>query len=126
MICAGCSAVASAELVISVDEANLRGVGVSIGEKFQTLLPVTPSVRAKQTVEADTGWPRRVNLHDGLERPDGGCRSGSALERGVRPQLSAGGYRRDWLLPHPCALGSTPSSSRVRRTAGRGLHGLVP
>jgi hypothetical protein len=46
---------------------------------------VTPHVLAKPTVEADAGWPRKDNFYYGLERPDGGCRSGSALERGVRP-----------------------------------------
>jgi len=35
-------------------------------------------------VEADAGWPRRDDNKSGPERPDGGCRSGSALERGVR------------------------------------------
>ena len=40
------------------------------------------------TVEADAGWPRRDDIHRGPERPDGGCRSGSALERGVRPHLA--------------------------------------
>ena len=44
-----------------------------------------PNVRAKPTVEADADWPRKNNSKHGLERPDGGCRSGSALERGVRP-----------------------------------------
>ena len=39
---------------------------------------VRPNVRAKPTVEADAGWPRKDNLHPGLERPGGGCRSGSA------------------------------------------------
>ena len=39
---------------------------------------VTPNVRAKPTVEADAGWPRKDNFYHGLERPDGGCRSGSA------------------------------------------------
>ena len=39
---------------------------------------VRPNVRAKPTAEADAGWPRKDNLNDGLERPDGGCRSGSA------------------------------------------------
>ena len=37
-----------------------------------------PNVRAKPTVEADAGWPRKDNTKLGLERPDGGCRSGSA------------------------------------------------
>ncbi len=37
-----------------------------------------PNVRAKRTVEADAGWPRKENLHRRLERPAGGCRSGSA------------------------------------------------
>jgi hypothetical protein len=39
---------------------------------------VMPNVRAKPTVEAAAGWLRKDNLHDGLERPDGGRRSGSA------------------------------------------------
>ncbi len=39
---------------------------------------VTPNVRAKPTVEADAGWPRKDDTNNGLERPDGGCRSGSA------------------------------------------------
>jgi hypothetical protein len=46
--------------------------------------PVLQNVRAKPTAEADAGWPRKDNFNYGLERPDGGCRSGSALERGVR------------------------------------------
>ena len=37
------------------------------------------------TVEADAGWLRKDNIYHGLERPDGGCRSGSGVERGVRP-----------------------------------------
>jgi len=37
-----------------------------------------PNVRAKPTVEADAGWPRKDDTNFGLERPDGGCRSGSA------------------------------------------------
>ena len=55
---------------------------------------VRPNVRAKATVEADADWPRKDNLHDGLERPGGGCRSGSPLERGVRPhsRLCAANY----------------------------------
>jgi hypothetical protein len=40
--------------------------------------PVLQNVRAKPTVEADAGWPRKDNFYHGLERPDGGCRSGSA------------------------------------------------
>ena len=39
---------------------------------------VRPNVRAKPTVEADAGWPRKDDIHSSLERPDGGCRSGSA------------------------------------------------
>ena len=39
---------------------------------------MTPNVRAKPTAEADAGWPRRDDTKLGLERPDGGCRSGSA------------------------------------------------
>ena len=46
---------------------------------------MAPNVRAKRTVEADADWPRKDNSKQGLERPGGGCRSGSALERGVRP-----------------------------------------
>ena len=46
--------------------------------------PLRPNVRAKRTVEADAGWPRKDDFYHGLERPDGGRRSGSALERGVR------------------------------------------
>jgi len=49
---------------------------------------VRPNVRAKRTVEADAGWPRKDDFYHGLERPDGGRRSGSALERGVRPRPS--------------------------------------
>jgi hypothetical protein len=45
---------------------------------------VRPNVRAKPIVEADAGWPRKDDIYFGLEWPDGGCRSGSALERGVR------------------------------------------
>ena len=47
------------------------------------------NVRAKRTVEAGAGWPRKDDTNFGLERPDGGCRSGSALERGVRPHSAA-------------------------------------
>ncbi len=39
---------------------------------------VRPNVRAKPTAEADAGWPRRDDSKLGLERPGGGCRSGSA------------------------------------------------
>jgi hypothetical protein len=39
--------------------------------------------------EAGAGWPRKDNSRCGLERPDGACRSGSALERGVRHQFCA-------------------------------------
>jgi len=38
---------------------------------------VLPNVRANRTAEADADWPRKDNLPLGLERPDGGCRSGS-------------------------------------------------
>ena len=41
-------------------------------------LDLRPNVRAKPTVEADAGWPRKDDTNTGLERPDGGCRSGSA------------------------------------------------
>ena len=53
------------------------------------LVSEAPNVRAKATVEADADWPRKDNLPQGLERPGGGCRSGSPLERGVRPQHAA-------------------------------------
>ena len=46
---------------------------------------VRPNVRAKTRAEADAAWPRKDNLHHDLVRPSGGCRSASALERGVRP-----------------------------------------
>jgi hypothetical protein len=35
------------------------------------------NVGAKATVEADADWPRKDNTKQGLERPGGGCRSGS-------------------------------------------------
>ena len=38
---------------------------------------VLPNVRAKATAEADDGWPRKDDIHCGLERPDVGRRSGS-------------------------------------------------
>jgi len=47
------------------------------GER-QKAFPARPNVRAKPTVEADSGWPRKDDTNSGLERPDGGCRSGSA------------------------------------------------
>ena len=37
----------------------------------------------------DAGWPRKDDINSGQERPDGGCRSGSALERRVRPAGAA-------------------------------------
>jgi hypothetical protein len=42
-----------------------------------TAFAARPNVRAKATAEADAAWPRKDNLHQGLERPSGGCRSGS-------------------------------------------------
>jgi len=44
----------------------------------QGLSAVRPNVRAKPTAEADAGWPRKDDIQYGLERPDGGRRSGSA------------------------------------------------
>lgn len=41
-----------------------------------------PPVRAEPPAEAGAGWPRKDNDHDGLERPDSACRSGSARARG--------------------------------------------
>ena len=41
------------------------------------------------TVEADAGWPRKDSFYHGLERPGGGCRSGSGVERVVRPHSAA-------------------------------------
>ena len=35
-------------------------------------------VGVKLTAEADGDWPRKDNLHPGLERPGAVCRSGSA------------------------------------------------
>jgi len=40
------------------------------------------------TAEADADWPRKGNFCCGLERPGGGCRSGSGVERVVRPHRS--------------------------------------
>ena len=40
-------------------------------------LRVLPNVGVKLTAEADGDWPRKDNLHCGLERPGDGCRSGS-------------------------------------------------
>jgi len=48
------------------------------GERSSTCVPVRPNVRAKPTAEAGAGWPRKDDIHSGLKRPDGGCRSGSA------------------------------------------------
>ncbi len=44
---------------------------------YQRRLFVRPNVGAKATAEADADWPRKENLHRRLERPGGGCRSGS-------------------------------------------------
>ena len=41
-----------------------------------------PNVRAKLRAEADDDWPRKDNVHCGLERPGVGCRSASAWARG--------------------------------------------
>jgi hypothetical protein len=41
------------------------------------------------TAEADADWPRRDDDRSGPERPGGGCRSGSGVERGVRRQRGA-------------------------------------
>ena len=63
---------------------SLRGAGRAAaeakrdGERSNSCVPVRPNVRAKQTVEEAAGWPRKDNTKLGLERPDGGCRSGSA------------------------------------------------
>jgi hypothetical protein len=35
------------------------------------------NVRGNLPAEAGADWPRKDNLHPGLERPDGACRSGS-------------------------------------------------
>ena len=53
------------------------------------MVSALPNVGAKPTVEADAGWPRKDDTNNGLERPDGGRRSGSALERPVRPHCDA-------------------------------------
>jgi len=70
------------------------------GERSNSCVPVRPNVRAKATVEADADWPRKDNLPQGLERPGGGCRSGSPLERGVRPHcVRSEPARGGWRLP---------------------------
>ena len=96
------------------------------------MFAVKPNVRAKPTVEADAGWPRKDNTKLGLERLDGGCRSGSALERGVRPHWR-GGYRqvaggaagakllaalRESPVVAALRAGQSPASLRVRVVLG--------
>jgi hypothetical protein len=38
---------------------------------------MTPNVRAKRTAEAGAGWPRKDDIHGGLEWTDGDRRSAS-------------------------------------------------
>ena len=61
-------------------------------------------------MEVDAGWPRKDDINSGLERPDGGCRSGSALERRVRP---AGAEARAG-RPRKC-YGTTHLADSARR-----------
>jgi hypothetical protein len=62
---------------------RVRAIGGSVcGLTFELSRPA----------EADAGWPRKDDIHSGLERPDGSCRSGSALERGVRPHPASSRY----------------------------------
>lgn len=35
------------------------------------------AIELTPTAEAGVGWPRKDNFYHGLERPAGGCRSGS-------------------------------------------------
>jgi hypothetical protein len=85
-------------------------------------------------VEADAGWPRKDNTKHGLERPDGGCRSGSALDRGVRPRRAAtnGGIclqAPDSPASHPLLTRGAPSTADgcwCIRGARRPVAGAVP
>ena len=64
---------------------SLRWVRGSVSSRGLTF-ELTP------TVEADADWPRKDNFYHGLERPGGGCRSGSGVERVVRRhRADAGG-----------------------------------
>ena len=51
---------------------------VILGGELGRWVLVTPNFGFKLTAEADGDWPRKDNLHRGLERPGDGCRSGSA------------------------------------------------
>ena len=65
-------------LAAAVDGNRQAAKAVSRRMRRKKRVFMTPNVRAKPTAEADAGWPRKDNLHDGLGRPDGGRRSGSA------------------------------------------------
>ena len=43
---------------------------------------MTPNVGGNLPVEAGADWPRKDNVHRGLERPGGACRSGSGSPTG--------------------------------------------
>ena len=55
-----------------------RAMGLTLQRNTAIVDLVPPNVRAKPTAEAGAGWPRKDNFYHGLERPDGGWRSGSA------------------------------------------------
>ena len=66
------------------DADHQQGFGLEVLHDWNARCLVTPNVRANRPAEADAGWPRKDDFYHGLERPDGGCRSGSGVERGVR------------------------------------------
>jgi len=65
-------------------------------------------------VEADADWPRKDNFYHGLERPGGGCRSGSGVERGVRPHRSSQEVRPVFFG----AIGARNSACGVQESRG--------
>ena len=55
---------------------RLTPQALTLMEHYTTHL-VLPNVRGNLHAEAGAGWPRKDNLRQRLERPDGACRSGS-------------------------------------------------
>jgi hypothetical protein len=74
----GCCALDVRDTERNVVKHVIHGFRLVSAGRSRDVVFVRPNVRAKPTVEADAGWPRKDHIFFGREWPDGGRRSGSA------------------------------------------------